>query len=152
MPIYFTSDTHFGDARRIRVDKRPFASIAEHDAALIARWNEVVGPQDEIYHLGDFTAAKDPERVTALLASLNGRKHLIIGNDDGSATIENRLENVGERSGSCTRCVKLLRADRLGVVKIAHEATPLRIPRFEREVRSDVPAEKCAGWKGSNSA
>ena len=82
MPIYFTSETHFGDARRIRGDKRPFASIAEHDAALIARWNEVVSQQDEIYHLGDFTAAKDPERVTALLAALNGRKHLIIGNND----------------------------------------------------------------------
>src|ERR1700689_1684109 len=98
MPVYFTSDTHFGDARRIRVDKRPFASIAEHDAALIARWNEVVGPQDEIYHLGDFTAATEPARVTALLAALNGRKHLIIGNDNGSATIENRLETLASKA------------------------------------------------------
>jgi calcineurin-like phosphoesterase family protein len=86
----FHQDTHFGDARRIRVDKRPFASIAEHDAALIARWNEVVGQQDEIYHLGDCTAVTEPGRVTKPLAALNGRKHLIVGNNDGSATIENK--------------------------------------------------------------
>ncbi len=90
MPIFFTSDTHFGDAQRIRVDHRPFASITEHDAALIARWNAVVGADDEIYHLGDFTAAKDSKRVSELLATLNGRKHLIIGNNDPPATIENK--------------------------------------------------------------
>jgi calcineurin-like phosphoesterase family protein len=89
MPIFFTSDTHFNDAHRIRVDKRPFASIAEHDAALIERWNAVVRRQDEIYHLGDFTSAKSSARVSELLAALNGRKHLIIGNNDGPATIEN---------------------------------------------------------------
>jgi calcineurin-like phosphoesterase family protein len=88
--VFFTSDTHFGDAQRIRVDKRPFASITEHDAALIERWNALVGPDDEIYHLGDFTAAKDPARVAELLATLNGRKHLIIGNNDPPATIENK--------------------------------------------------------------
>ncbi|HLH12251.1 MAG TPA: metallophosphoesterase family protein [Methylovirgula sp.] len=90
MPIFFTSDTHFGDAKRIRVDRRPFASIAEHDAALIARWNEVVGVEDEIYHLGDFTAFKDPDRVSALLAALNGRKHLVIGNNDPPTTTANK--------------------------------------------------------------
>lgn len=82
MALFFTADTHFGDAPRIRVDHRPFKSIAEHDAALIERWNEVVGPRDEIYHLGDFTAIEDAKRVSALLATLNGRKHLIIGNND----------------------------------------------------------------------
>jgi len=85
--IYFTSDTHFGDARRIRIDHRPFASIAEHDAALVQRWNEVVGDDDDIYHLGDVTAFADAARVGALIASLKGRKHLIIGNNDGPATL-----------------------------------------------------------------
>ncbi len=32
--IYFTSDTHFGDSRVLRIDRRPFADMAEHDAAL----------------------------------------------------------------------------------------------------------------------
>jgi calcineurin-like phosphoesterase family protein len=90
MALFFTSDTHFGDAPRIRVDHRPFKSIAEHDAALIERWNAVVRAKDEIYHLGDFTAFEDPQRVGALLAGLNGRKHLIIGNNDAPATLADK--------------------------------------------------------------
>jgi calcineurin-like phosphoesterase family protein len=90
MTIFFTSDTHFDDARRIRVDHRPFATIEEHDAALIARWNEAVGEDDEVYHLGDFTASKSASRVSELLRALKGRKHLITGNNDPPATIENK--------------------------------------------------------------
>jgi len=33
--LYFTSDTHFADPRVLRIDRRPFASMPEHDAALI---------------------------------------------------------------------------------------------------------------------
>ncbi len=89
MAVFFTSDTHFGDARRIRIDKRPFANIAEHDAGLIARWNSVVGPDDDVYHLGDFARVDDEAAVTKWLKALNGRKHLIVGNNDSPAVIEN---------------------------------------------------------------
>ncbi len=85
MAFFFTSDTHFGDARRIRVDNRPFKSIGEHDAALIARWNAVVGPNDDVYHLGDFAVTMDSDAVESWLAALNGRKHLIVGNNDSPA-------------------------------------------------------------------
>jgi calcineurin-like phosphoesterase family protein len=88
MTIYFTSDTHFGDFRRIRTDKRPFSSIEEHDAALVARWNETVGADDEIWHLGDVAPTYDRMSVAKLLAALRGRKHLIIGNNDPLATTE----------------------------------------------------------------
>jgi calcineurin-like phosphoesterase family protein len=89
MTIFFTSDTHFDDAR-IRIDHRPFATIEEHDATLIARWNEVVGAKDDVYHLGDVTAAKTEKRVGELLKALNGRKHLVIGNNDPPTTIEHK--------------------------------------------------------------
>lgn len=83
--LYFTSDTHFADPRVLRIDRRPFASVAEHDAALIENWNEVVGADDEVWHLGDF--ARGPrEHVEALLVRLHGRKHLVIGNNDPEAT------------------------------------------------------------------
>jgi calcineurin-like phosphoesterase family protein len=85
MAVYFTSDTHFGDARRLRIDKRPFKTIGEHDSALIARWNEVVGPDDDVYHLGDFAVTMDAAAVESWLAALNGRKHLIVGNNDSPA-------------------------------------------------------------------
>ncbi len=33
MTTYFTSDTHFGDPRVLRIDRRPFPDLATHDAA-----------------------------------------------------------------------------------------------------------------------
>jgi calcineurin-like phosphoesterase family protein len=87
MTVFFTSDTHFGDPRVLRIDKRPFKSVPEHDAALIERWNEVVRPGDEVWHLGDFALHAKPERIEALLAELHGTKHLVTGNNDGPATL-----------------------------------------------------------------
>lgn len=87
MATWFTSDTHFGDPRILRIDRRPFRDLPSHDAALIANWNAVVAPDDEIWHLGDFALGPSDEAVAAILAGLNGTKHLIIGNNDGSGTL-----------------------------------------------------------------
>ncbi len=86
MAVFFTSDTHFGDPRILRLDRRPFADLAAHDAALVAGWNARVGPEDEVWHLGDFALGPPPERVRAILDGLNGTKRLIVGNNDGPDT------------------------------------------------------------------
>ncbi len=80
MATLFTSDTHFGDHRTLNIHKRPFASVAEMDEALIEAWNQVVGEGDEVWHLGDF--ARRLADVPKLLERLHGRKHLIRGNND----------------------------------------------------------------------
>ncbi len=88
-PVYrartlFTSDTHFGHGAARAFYRRPFASGAEMDDAMVERWNAAVTPDDEVWHLGDFAlgrAAPGP-----LLARLNGRKHLIAGNNDPVST------------------------------------------------------------------
>ncbi|MBE7184071.1 MAG: metallophosphoesterase family protein [Methylobacterium mesophilicum] len=85
--IFFTSDTHFSDPRVLRIDRRSFSALAEHDEALIANWNAVVGAEDEVWHLGDFCRAVRPGHAAALLSRLNGRKHLVIGNNDGPETV-----------------------------------------------------------------
>jgi calcineurin-like phosphoesterase family protein len=87
MTVFFTSDTHFRDARVMRVDRRPFATVADHDAGLIRFWNETVQDEDQVWHLGDF-ARGTVEQVAELLSRLNGEKHLIIGNNDDEATIK----------------------------------------------------------------
>ena len=87
MTVFFTADTHFGDPRLLRIDKRPFRTIPEHDEVLVARWNETVTPEDEVWHLGDFALHVRRERIEELLSALNGRKHLITGNNDGPATL-----------------------------------------------------------------
>jgi calcineurin-like phosphoesterase family protein len=83
--VFFTADTHFGDHRTINIQRRPFADVATMDAALIAGWNAVVGPEDSVWHLGD--VARRPDAVADLLARLNGRKHLLRGNNDPDATL-----------------------------------------------------------------
>ena len=87
MATFFTGDTHFGDLRVLRFDHRPFPTLEAHDTALVARWNEAVGPDDTVFHLGDFALGPGPERVAELLASLRGRKHLVVGNNDDAATL-----------------------------------------------------------------
>ncbi|MGN7294450.1 metallophosphoesterase family protein [Rhizobium sp. SAFR-030] len=78
---YFTSDTHFDDPRVLRIDRRPFADLDLHDETLIRNWNERVKEDDEVFHLGDVMSTRRSSPET-LLARLNGRKHLIVGNND----------------------------------------------------------------------
>lgn len=51
------------------------------NAALIKNWNAEVGPQDEVWHLGDF-AFMDLKEFKPLLLRLNGRINVVLGNHD----------------------------------------------------------------------
>lgn len=79
--VYFTADTHFGHGNVIRYGNRPFQTAAEMDETLLRNWNRRVGPEDEIYILGDFTL-KGPLLANAYLEKLQGRKYLVRGNHD----------------------------------------------------------------------
>ncbi len=78
---FWTADTHFGH-RNILVlgDGRPFGSIEEHDEALIANWNDAVGPDDEVWHLGDVSL--HPAPALAAIPQLNGHITIVAGNHD----------------------------------------------------------------------
>jgi calcineurin-like phosphoesterase family protein len=86
MTVFFTSDTHFGHAGARGLYRRPFASTEEMDATMVARWNQAVGPDDDVWHLGDVAVGQGAARVAALLDALHGRKHLVTGNNDPPAT------------------------------------------------------------------
>lgn len=88
MAVFVTADTHFGHGGALGLFGRRHPSVAAMDAALIAAWNAVVGPNDEVWHLGDFAVRQTPARVAILLAALAGTKHLITGNNDGPATTQ----------------------------------------------------------------
>ncbi|HEY4040701.1 MAG TPA: metallophosphoesterase family protein [Rhodopila sp.] len=85
MAVWFTADTHFGHAGALALYRRPFASVAEMDAAMVARWNDAVRPEEDIWHLGDFALRISPAAADALLRKLHGRKHLVTGNNDPPA-------------------------------------------------------------------
>ena len=84
--VFLVSDTHFGHAgvckflRNDGVTKlRPWDDPAEMDEFMVKAWNERVGPNDKVYHLGDVVINR---RALATLARLNGDKVLIRGNHD----------------------------------------------------------------------
>ena len=76
--IFFTADTHFNHANIISFCQRPFASVAEMNDALIAKWNARVGEGDLVYHLGDFAWGD----WGPILERLNGDIFLISGGHD----------------------------------------------------------------------
>lgn len=79
--VFFTSDTHFGDNKVLRLSARPFQDVEEMDRELIRRWNETVPEDGIVFHLGDFGFGRY-QRGHELLRILNGRKYLILGNHD----------------------------------------------------------------------
>lgn len=78
--IWFTGDNHFNHANIIRFCKRPFGDVIEMNEIMVERWNKVVKPNDDIYHVGDFGFGE----VFHILKRLNGKKHLTRGSHDKS--------------------------------------------------------------------
>lgn len=77
----FISDTHFGHENIIRYCSRPFSNVDEMDDHMIRQWNHVVGPDDTVYHIGDFCFGSI-ERVKRYRYALRGIIHLVMGNHD----------------------------------------------------------------------
>jgi calcineurin-like phosphoesterase family protein len=59
-----------------------FSSVEHMNETMILNWNRVVKPQDKVYHLGDVYIGGTEEKVNNILARLNGKKRLIMGNHD----------------------------------------------------------------------
>jgi len=84
---WFTSDTHWGHAGILKESMHcrrdlVFSSVEEMDETMIANWNSVVGPKDEVWHLGDFAYRCSLEYAESVFRRLRGRKHLVIGNHE----------------------------------------------------------------------
>ena len=84
--VFLVSDTHFGHAgvcRFMRNDGvtklRPFEDPAEMDEFMVKAWNERVGKNDKVYHLGDVVINR---KSLGIMRRLNGDKVLIRGNHD----------------------------------------------------------------------
>ena len=80
--IWFTADHHFGHENIIRYCDRPFRDTAEMDREMVRRWNAVVGADDTIYHLGDFTLGDWWGTAKPCLDELNGRVKVVPGGHD----------------------------------------------------------------------
>ena len=70
--VFFTSDTHFNQIDKVTKKHVPFDTVEEMNEQLVKRWNGKVGPNDVVYHLGDFGDYDFVRR-------LNGKVILICG-------------------------------------------------------------------------
>ncbi len=78
--VFYIADTHFGHANIIKHCNRPFDSAEEMDAIMIRNWNSVVGVDDVVFVVGDFSFRG--ASAESYLAQLNGTVNLIVGNHD----------------------------------------------------------------------
>ena len=79
--IFFTSDSHYGHSNIIWMCKRPYTNVEEMNRKLIENWNNVVKPDDLVFHLGDFAFGGQP-LWRSIREQLNGNIILIKGNHD----------------------------------------------------------------------
>lgn len=91
--IWFTSDTHFGHKNIIKFSNRPFDDEDHMNEEMIRTWNEHVGEDDIVFHMGDFSLTS-PNKTKAILDRLNGNICLILGNHEKSVM---RKEEVRAR-------------------------------------------------------
>lgn len=98
--VFFTSDTHYNHANIVKGTTswdnhkrcRDFATLDEHNATLVENINKVVGENDELYHLGDWSFG-GKQAISDFRSRLNcGNIHLILGNHDHH--IERNTDNL----------------------------------------------------------
>ena len=87
MARFFISDTHFGHSSIRLYCQRPFNDNHYMNKIIIERWNSVVGPNDIVYHLGDFAKPRD-KNPTRYIDKLNGKIILIHGNHDKKLLVD----------------------------------------------------------------
>lgn len=91
MTNWYTADTHFGHENVIPFCGRPFRNTGHMDMVLIENLWSKVGPEDDLWILGDFafgSKAKEADYLAAVFGQLPGaRKHLIVGNHDLDPTL-----------------------------------------------------------------
>ena len=87
--IFFTSDLHFNHKNilKFQPEQRQVSDIADMNETIVRNWNKQVANTDTVYILGDI-ALGSKTKTKALLARLNGIKHLVLGNHDQNVPMD----------------------------------------------------------------
>jgi calcineurin-like phosphoesterase family protein len=137
---WFTSDLHAGHENIIKYDNeslerklgykpRPYRSADEMDVDLMCRWNETVGPDDDVYILGDMCMHKDIAKARDFVSSLNGNKFIVLGNHDKTDRQLVRKGKVDLLSFALGREYQLEReAENVGLMRLLPAEYQLLVP------------------------
>lgn len=86
---YYISDLHLFCKSQtkggVNYDDRPFENIEEMHRHILEHWNAKVTNADTVYILGDIALRRKNDDLVSLVARLNGKKVLIVGNHDDLA-------------------------------------------------------------------
>ena len=85
--IFITSDPHFDHNQPFIYDARGYSSVEEMNKEQLRKFNETVGPEDDVYICGDLMLGGS-EAGKSWVSQLNGRIHIILGNHDTNARKE----------------------------------------------------------------
>lgn len=81
--FWFTSDEHYGHAKVIEYNNRPYSNVDEMDNALISNFNSIVSRSDVTIHAGDFCWLNHKDEVyKKYVSELNGSHILLVGSHD----------------------------------------------------------------------
>ncbi|GMA08332.1 metallophosphatase [Tetragenococcus halophilus subsp. flandriensis] len=86
---FITADTHFNHPSILNSCKETrghFKSIEEMNETIIRNWNNKVGGEDTVYHLGDIAVKMSNRPLFELLKRLNGKIVFVKGNHDDQIT------------------------------------------------------------------
>ncbi|MDD3770297.1 MAG: metallophosphoesterase family protein [Sulfuricurvum sp.] len=81
---FIIADTHFAHTNVLEYEPNRKVVLGDHpDERMAELWNQTVGKDDIVFHLGDFAFKSEAVRTWA--QKLNGIKYLLRGNHDKSA-------------------------------------------------------------------
>lgn len=80
--IWLISDEHYFHERMLEYQRRPWTRTKEQIHAMVNWHNELVAPEDTVWHLGDLCFTENWRELWHLLKKLNGRHHMVFGNHD----------------------------------------------------------------------
>ncbi|MDE1859765.1 MAG: hypothetical protein KGH67_04520 [Candidatus Micrarchaeota archaeon] len=80
--LFFISDTHFDDDRKMQSRNRPFDDVESMNRAIVKNWNEAVGEGDIVIFVGDMTYKGADRDAAYWTERLHGNILFIKGNND----------------------------------------------------------------------
>lgn len=80
--IYVISDHHFFHENIIKYERPEFSNVSEMNQHIIDAHNSVIGPDDIVIFLGDFSFSGKKEVLKNIISQMNGHKYLLMGNHD----------------------------------------------------------------------
>ncbi len=116
MNIFFTSDTHYNhsnivagctkwDVSKAGQSTRKFKTLEEHNNAIVTNINKVVGENDILYHLGDWSFG-GINSIWEFRKQIKCKNvHLVLGNHDHHIENNKRLSNAWiSKNGIVSTC------------------------------------------------